>query len=347
MQNHRATKDRSPSIALAVAGLLQLACGGSASSPLLDDPGAAPQGDADASVTSTTASATTSTGAGGASGVTGSASGVTTGSGGGAGGNAGTAVSSGTAGSSGGSAGTSTSPNGGTGGTAVNASCPAQDLAADGGCLPGHFYEAESGQLSLIDPDAGASTFTVVADTTASGGHHIAAPAGIYENQPGPARASYDINITKPDAYVIWGRFYAPDRVHNCVWLRVDAGAWAKWRGTTGETWFWYAFHIEGDFTAPVVFQLSMGHHVLEIANCTDNTKLDRLYITAGGDRPLGEETLCNPPHTVQMGGRCVPSCGQVGGTSCDPVACGGHTLLPGYDCAVCCALSSEAGAAP
>jgi hypothetical protein len=225
-------------------------------------------------------------------------------------------------------------------------------------CIPGHFYEAENGQLSpsadagaIEDASSGADgavptgPFTIGADVAASAGHYIVAPAGSSESQPGSARASYDINITKADMYVIWGRFYSPDRAHNCVWARVDGGVWSKWRGTTGETWFWYHFHKEGEWATPLLFQLSMGSHTLEIANCTDNTKLDRLYITAGGDKPPGDVTICNPPHTVEIGGQCVSSCGQLGGTSCDALACAGQTVLPAYDCAVCC-TPSEAGTA-
>jgi hypothetical protein len=45
----------------------------------------------------------------------------------------------------------------------------------------------------------------------------------------------------------------------------------------------------------------------------------------------------CEPPHTVDVGGQCVPSCGHAGGT-CGPQgsACSGE-LVTSYDCAVCC----------
>jgi hypothetical protein len=42
---------------------------------------------------------------------------------------------------------------------------------------------------------------------------------------------------------------------------------------------------------------------------------------------------------------------GGIDCTSCDPVACAGQTLLPAYDCNVCCtpsdAGSTDAGTAP
>ncbi len=223
-------------------------------------------------------------------------------------------------------------------------------------CLPGRFYEAEDGRLSIEVSDAGVSAdgasdidssvpptaFTIGAAVAASKGHYIATATGVSsEDRPGQARAGYDLTIAKADTYVIWGRFYAPDRVRNCVWARVDGGAWTRWRGTTGETWFWYYLHKEGEWATPLSFQLSAGHHDLSIANCSDDTKLDRLYVTAGGDRPPGDQTTCNPPHSVEIGGQCVSSCGQLGGTSCDAVACTGQTLLAAYDCAVCCTVSA------
>jgi hypothetical protein len=237
--------------------------------------------------------------------------------------------------------------------------CGVADNDSDGDgvidCLPGHFYEAENGTLTDLGADAGLTTpdgsaartgpFVIGADTMASNGHYIATTPGVTsESQPGAARAAYEINITKADQYVIWGRFYAPDKLHNCMWARLDGQAWTKWRGATGEEWFWYHLHAEGDWANPMMFQLMVGKHNLEIANCSDNTKLDRLYVTSGGDRPPGTN-MCNPPHSILIGGMCVSSCGMLGGTSCDPVACAGQTLLPAYDCNVCCAPSDAGGA--
>jgi hypothetical protein len=222
-------------------------------------------------------------------------------------------------------------------------------------CLQGHFYEAENGVLSNLAGDAGPPStdggpitgpFVILADTAASAGHYIATSTGVTSvNSPGTARASYDLNITSAAMYVIWGRFFSPDAAHNCVWARIDTGIWTKWSGTTGEEWFWYHLHKEGEWATPLPFDLSVGHHNLEIANCSDNTKFDRLYVTASGDKPPGD-TTCNPPHTVAIGGVCRSSCGQLGGTSCDTVVCAGQTLLPAYDCTVCCAPAGEAGTA-
>jgi hypothetical protein len=331
-------------------------------------------------------SAGTAGSAGSTTSTTGSAGSTTAGSGG-------TAGAAGAGGSAGGASGEGGGGNGGAAGTDGGAPCndPTLDSDMDGtpdcrdecpydkdkilagmcgcgfaendsdgdgtvDCLPGHFYEAENGQLTDLGSEAGVTTvdgaaaptgpFVIGNEAAASNGRYIAVSPGVTsESKPGSARAAYDISITKADTYVIWGRFYAPDTLHNCVWARVDGGSWTKWRGSTGEEWFWYHLHAEGDWANPIPFQLSVGHHALDVANCSDNTKLDRLYVTAGGDRPMGV-SMCNPPHTILLGGMCVSSCGQLGGSSCDPVVCTGQVLLPAYDCTVCCAPSGDAGGA-
>ena len=204
-------------------------------------------------------------------------------------------------------------------------------------CIPGRFYEAESGQLSQVGADGGVG-FEQGADPMASGGHFIDTPAGLTSpNTPGSARATYDLVIKTNDMYVIWGRFFSPDPMHNCFWAQVDGGTWTRWWDTSGEEWFWYTLHQEADWTMPMIFQLTAGHHALVLANCSDKTKIDRLYVVAGGATPPSGVTMCNPPHSVLTGGQCAMSCGTLGGTSCDPVACAGATLLPAYDCTVCC----------
>lgn len=54
-------------------------------------------------------------------------------------------------------------------------------------------------------------------------------------------------------------------------------------------------------------------------------------------DDPTGG---CDPPHSIDVGGVCVPSCGQAGGNTCSSGTdgqCDGFALLTSYDCAACC----------
>ena len=54
-------------------------------------------------------------------------------------------------------------------------------------------------------------------------------------------------------------------------------------------------------------------------------------------DDPTGG---CDPPHSIDVGGRCVPSCGATGGNTCSTFGaggCSGYAALESYDCEVCC----------
>ncbi len=242
--------------------------------------------------------------------------------------------------------------------------CGIADNDSDGDgtidCKPGHFLEAEEGVLSHVDvvvtpiDDGGGGAggaggaggvdlpevFTIGNDVKASKGKYLESPAGfISDGLPGPARATYMIDIPTAKKYTIWGRFFAPSRDHNRFWVKVDDGVWTKLRVTTGETWFWYSFHKEGEFETPLQFDLTKGPHTFAIASDSDGARVDRFYVTPGNDKPPGEVTLCNPPHTIQVGNACQSSCGLLTGNSCDVAMCAGKTLLPAYDCEVCCTL--------
>jgi len=197
----------------------------------------------------------------------------------------------------------------------------------------GKYFEAESGTLT--------QGFTKKADDTASGRACIVPPAGMTsEDTPGPARASYRFNVSLTATYVIWGRIHSPDVDHNRYWFRVDAGSWTKWRISTGDIWFWDTLHDDIDYGDALEFALAKGPHTLELANCVDTVELDRLYITADGDVPPGNDTPCSPPHSIAIGAACQPSCGSHGKTTCVPSECDGKKLLPAYDCDVCCLVA-------
>jgi hypothetical protein len=194
----------------------------------------------------------------------------------------------------------------------------------------GRYLEAEDGML--------AGGFTREADARASGGHAIAPPAGVISSdQPGTARASYRFEIATNATYVIWGRIHSPDVDHNRFWFQLDGGDWHKWRISTGDIWYWDALHENAQYDHALEFALEAGEHELVIANWVDGVGLDRLYVTADGDEPPGNDTPCNPPHSIEVDGACQPSCGSHLETTCSAVDCAGQALLPAYDCAICC----------
>ena len=156
-------------------------------------------------------------------------------------------------------------------------------------------------------------------------------------SQPGSAQARYNVTIPNAGTYVIWGRIHSPDVLHNTFWIRVDSGIWYLWRISTGDVWYWNAFHDDADYGHKLAFDLSAGAHQLLIANAGDGVGLDRLYFTSNGDMPPGNNTICDPPNSIEVGGMCQLSCGSQGGNSCGVVQCMGYTPIPAYDCDVCC----------
>ncbi|WP_437756760.1 hypothetical protein [Sorangium sp. So ce1389] len=194
------------------------------------------------------------------------------------------------------------------------------------------YIEAELGELT--------GDFTVGEDSRASGGRFIMPAGGVSSDEtPGLARARYRFEAPSGAEYVIWGRIYAPNAINNRFWIQVDGGPWYLWRISVGEIWFWDDLHDDVRYGEPLRFSLAAGTHELVIANAVDGVWLDRLYFTPDGDEPPGNDTPCDPPHSIEVGGECLPSCGALQGTECGPVPCAGREALDAYDCSVCCRI--------
>ena len=194
----------------------------------------------------------------------------------------------------------------------------------------GFYLEAESGQLS--------GGFTIGKDMAASAGECIEPPAlASSPDEPGAARARYAFDVATGGIYLIWGRVHSPDASHNTFWFQLDGGRWFIWRITTGEEWYWVRLHENFNYGRPLEFDLAVGPHELVVADAIEGNRLDRFYLTADGDTPPGNDSLCNPPHSVLLSGSCVPSCGSQGGNRCGAMACQGQTVLVAHDCDICC----------
>jgi hypothetical protein len=180
--------------------------------------------------------------------------------------------------------------------------------------------------------------FTIEVDSTASNGHCLAAPTDASEGrEPGAARATYDFRVDKDASYVIWGRIHAPGPASNRFWFQVDAGTWYKWRISVGDIWYWDDLHDDTNYGTPLKFALSAGDHQLVFADDVSGVELDRLYITADGDTPPGNDTPCGPPHSIELDGACLPSCGAQQGRMCGATACADRAHIDAYDCDICC----------
>ena len=203
----------------------------------------------------------------------------------------------------------------------------------------GTYLEAESGALS--------GGFLIGDDSTASGGHFIYTNAGgTFDTAPGgSAHARYQLDAKTDGMYLIWGRIHSPTYTENRFWFQLDGGTWTLWRISTGDIWFWDAFHVDVDYGDPITFPLSAGAHELVIANSVDTVGLDRLYFAPDRSVPVGNDTTCNPPHSIAVDGGCTPSCGSLGG-QCGANPCDG-TSTPTYDChPACCVPPADAAAA-
>jgi hypothetical protein len=201
------------------------------------------------------------------------------------------------------------------------------------------YLEAESGELS-----GGFATFSAAA---ASNGQYLEASAGTppSDDDAGPARSLYHFNVPAAGDYIIWGRIWSPGIASNRFWFQVDDTGWHLWRISVGTIWFWDDLHEQTDYHRPLIFPLAPGAHRLVIASAVTGAKLDRLYITAEGDEPPGNDTLCYPPHSIDLDGECHDSCGSHANvnnmSSCLASICQGREVVEAYDCDTCCLVPS------
>jgi hypothetical protein len=205
-----------------------------------------------------------------------------------------------------------------------------RDASAEPAATSEAYIEAEHGELS--------GGFSIEQDPRASAERYIAPPSDVSsEDEPGSARARYELTVASDGDYVIWGRIHSVDTASNRFWIRVDGGTWYKWRISVGDIWYWDRLHDDRAYDTALPFRFGAGKHELVVANCVPGVGLDRLYLTAGAEVPIGNDTRCRPPHSIDIAGACLPSCGSLNGTSCDAAACEGKPLLQAYDCDVCC----------
>ncbi len=100
-------------------------------------------------------------------------------------------------------------------------------------------FEAEEGELD---------GFFVQSDATAGGDAFIQPETDeAAEDEPGPARARYAFSLPYSLAMTFWGESVHPDVNTNRLWVKVDDGAWYKWRIAVGDVWYWDDFHGNTD----------------------------------------------------------------------------------------------------
>jgi len=157
---------------------------------------------------------------------------------------------------------------------------------------PRIWLEAEDGWLE--------APLRVETASTASNWRYMAAPPAenSIESPPATGRATFSFTVPDAGLYRLWGRVIAPSGSSNSFWLRVDEGPWIRWNGLReGDRWHWDRVHDSDDDETPVRFDLSEGTHQLTVAYREDDTKLDRLLLTADATyRPRGPGERVDAP---------------------------------------------------
>ena len=152
------------------------------------------------------------------------------------------------------------------------------------------WLEAEDGSIE--------KPFRVETDEQASGGAYIVARAVDGRHEPPDAGyASYTFEAERGE-YIVYGRVYAPGWSSNSFWVRVDGGTWHEWDGIdSGRGWGWAPVWDSRSDDSPARFDLDRGTHRLQVAFRDDDTKLDKLLVTAldttpvwMGDPPASED---------------------------------------------------------
>lgn len=214
---------------------------------------------------------------------------------------------------------------------AVDSSC-APEVTSVGEWAPPEvwYFEAESGALS--------GGFAVGADPKASKAKFIEPPADTASDaMPGAAHATYSFTVDRAGEFEVWGRIRSPGARNNRFWFQVDDGEWYKWRISVGDIWYWDDLHDDTNYGEALTFALEAGEHELVVASAVGGVALDRLRVSGIDEPPPENDTRCKPPHSIELGGECFPSCGSQSGTLCGEEACSGKAILEAYDCDVCC----------
>lgn len=116
-------------------------------------------------------------------------------------------------------------------------------------------------------------------DTNASGGQYVAVPNGSGDSwAPNNALASYQINITTPGNYKMWGRVIASTGTDDSFFIRVDNTTVYIWDVGRGGSWHWDDVSDRGIGT--ITMNLSAGTHKIEVIRREDGTKIDKILLT-------------------------------------------------------------------
>ena len=136
-----------------------------------------------------------------------------------------------------------------------------------------HWLETEY-PISLVTP------LNIFADGAASNGGYVMAPNGSGDLwTPSTKIVSYNVTITQPGEYILWGRIIAADNASDSFYVQVDSGTDNIWDTAQGTGWLWdKVSNRRGE--NPVRSILGAGTHTIKIKLREDGTKIDKLLLT-------------------------------------------------------------------
>ncbi|OWW27408.1 hypothetical protein B4Q04_07075 [Zobellia sp. OII3] len=144
------------------------------------------------------------------------------------------------------------------------------------------WIEAECGVLG--------SGWTVVEDSSRSGGKYVVPPTGFNSSSGsiGAAVLTYNVSVSE-GTYAIFGLVRTPSGVNDSFWIRVNNGAWVRWNSIPASNEFvWHRVHLNEQLSKPRSFELIEGINKIEIGHREDGLGLDKLFLTKTGDLPSG-----------------------------------------------------------
>lgn len=137
------------------------------------------------------------------------------------------------------------------------------------------YYWLEAERAFFVVPP-----FQIAIDEDASGKKYIFSPEGAGDHyQPGLIMATYTVNITQADDYVLWGRVIAASEKDDTFFVQIDGGFYNTWNVEIGGSWHWDVVNNRGRVD-PVIFSLKEGRHTVKIVLREDGVKLDKMLLT-------------------------------------------------------------------
>ncbi|HEY4784895.1 MAG TPA: T9SS type A sorting domain-containing protein, partial [Bacteroidales bacterium] len=140
------------------------------------------------------------------------------------------------------------------------------------------WLEAECGTVG--------STWDKLTDANASDGKYVMIKSGNNSTAAASENVNdqviFNLNITDPGSYKLWGRVNTPTANDDSYWVKMDDGSWILWNGLSNGVagWRWVNVYDSNNSNAALIYNLTAGSHILKFAYREDGAGLDKLYLS-------------------------------------------------------------------